>query len=61
MTAGQHKGAMLLTLLQVRGRGRFEAVVYDDDNIRHVAYVFAAVPAAARKSPRSTTRAKTRT
>jgi hypothetical protein len=42
MTAGQHKGAMLLTLLH-DGRDDIDAVVYDDDNIRHVANVYAAV------------------
>ena len=42
MTAGQHKGAMLLTLLH-DARDDIDAIVYDDDNIRHVANVYAAV------------------
>jgi hypothetical protein len=42
MTAGQSKGAMLLTLLH-RADVDIDAIVYDDDNIRHVAYVFAAI------------------
>jgi hypothetical protein len=42
MTAGQHKGAMLLTLLHDVG-GDVDAVVYDDDNVKHVANVYAAV------------------
>jgi hypothetical protein len=42
MTAGQPKGAMLLTMLH-HAAAEVGAVVYDDDNIRHVAYVFAAV------------------
>lgn len=42
MTAGQHKGAMLLTLLHDAAND-IDAVVYDDDNIRHVANVYAAV------------------
>jgi hypothetical protein len=42
MTAGQNKGAMLLTLLHDAGR-EIDAVVYDDDNIRHVAAVYAAM------------------
>ena len=42
MTAGQHKGAMLLTLLH-DASGDIDAVVYDDDNIRHVGGVYAAV------------------
>lgn len=42
MTAGQHKGAMLLTLLH-DARENVDAVVYDDDNIRHVANVYAAL------------------
>lgn len=42
MTAGQHKGAMLLTLLH-DAREDVDAVVYDDDNIRHVANVYAAL------------------
>ena len=42
MTAGQHKGAMLLTLLHDT-KGDIDAIVYDDDNIRHVSNVYAAV------------------
>lgn len=42
MTAGQHKGAMLLTLLH-DAASDIDAVVYDDDNIRHVANVYAAM------------------
>jgi hypothetical protein len=42
MTAGQHKGAMLLTLLH-DAASNIDAVVYDDDNIRHVANVYAAM------------------
>lgn len=42
MTAGQHKGAMLLTLLHDAGDD-VDAIVYDDDNIKHVANVYAAV------------------
>ena len=42
MTAGQNKGAMLLTMLHDT-RDDFDAVVYDDDNIRHVAFVFGAL------------------
>lgn len=42
MTAGQHKGAMLLTLLN-DSKDDFDAIVYDDDNIRHVANVYSAV------------------
>lgn len=42
MTAGQSKGAMLLTILH-RAEMAVQAVVYDDDNIRHVGYVFAAI------------------
>ena len=41
MTAGQHKGAMLLTLLHDAGDD-VDAIVYDDDNIRHVGNVFSA-------------------
>jgi hypothetical protein len=44
MTAGQHKGAMLLTLLHDAGED-VDAIVYNDDNIRHVANVFGAVVA----------------
>lgn len=42
MTAGQHKGAMLLTLLH-DAREDIDAIVYVDDNIRHVANVYAAL------------------
>jgi hypothetical protein len=42
MTAGQPKGAMLLALLH-HATPKIEAVVYADDHIRHVAYVFAAM------------------
>jgi Protein of unknown function (DUF2608) len=42
MTAGQNKAAMLLTLLH-DARADMDAVVYDDDNIRYVASVYAAV------------------
>ena len=35
MTAGQHKGIMLLTLLNDATRD-IKAVVYVDDNVRHV-------------------------
>jgi hypothetical protein len=42
MTAGQSKGAMLLALLH-HADADIRAVVYADDRILHVAYVFAAV------------------
>lgn len=42
MTAGQHKGAMLLTILH-DAQEDIDAIVYDDDNQRHVANVYAAV------------------
>jgi hypothetical protein len=42
MTAGQPKGAMLLPMLH-HADADIRAVVYADDQIRHVAYVFAAV------------------
>ena len=42
MTAGQPKGAMLLSILH-HAIPEVDAVVYADDHIRHVAYVFAAV------------------
>lgn len=42
MTAGQPKGAMIITMLKYADAD-IRAVVYVDDNIRHVAYVFAAV------------------
>jgi hypothetical protein len=48
MTAGQHKGAMLLTLLHDT-KDDIDAIVYDDDNIRHVANVYAAVLARGRE------------
>lgn len=41
MTAGQHKGIMLLTLLQHSPRD-IQAIVYVDDNVRHVGNVFSA-------------------
>jgi hypothetical protein len=41
MTAGQHKGIMMLTLLNDATRD-IKAVVYVDDNVRHVGNVFAA-------------------
>jgi Protein of unknown function (DUF2608) len=42
MTAGQPKGAMLLALLH-HAEPEIRAIVYADDHIRHVAYVFAAM------------------
>jgi hypothetical protein len=42
MTSGQNKGAMLLALLS-KAKDQPEAIVYDDDNIRHVANVYTAV------------------
>ena len=39
MTAGQHKGVMLLTLLHNSDRD-IKAIVYADDNVRHVGSVF---------------------
>jgi Protein of unknown function (DUF2608) len=42
MTSGQNKGAMLLTILH-RASVDIDAIVYDDDNIRHVSFVFAAI------------------
>ena len=44
MTAGQHKGMMLLTLLKKSNRD-IKAVVYVDDNVRHVGSVFSAAVA----------------
>jgi hypothetical protein len=44
MTAGQHKGMMLLTLLKDATRD-IKAVVYVDDNVRHVGSVFSAAVA----------------
>ncbi len=41
MTAGQHKGIMLLTLLHKSDRD-IKAIVYVDDNVRHVGSVFSA-------------------
>lgn len=41
MTAGQPKGAMLLAFLHY-AQPDIRAIVYADDHIRHVAYVFAA-------------------
>ncbi|HVT27317.1 MAG TPA: DUF2608 domain-containing protein [Lacipirellulaceae bacterium] len=41
MTAGQHKGIMLLTLLDKADRD-IKAIVYVDDNVRHVGSVFSA-------------------
>jgi hypothetical protein len=41
LTAGQHKGIMLLTLLKDSPRV-IKAVVYADDNLRHVGNVFSA-------------------
>jgi hypothetical protein len=44
MTAGQHKGMMLLTLLKKSDRD-IKAIVYVDDNLRHVGAVFSAAVA----------------
>jgi hypothetical protein len=44
MTAGQHKGIMLLTLLKDSSRN-IKAVVYVDDNVKHVGNVFSAAVA----------------
>lgn len=44
MTAGQHKGMMLLTLLKNATRD-IKAIVYVDDNVRHVGAVFSAAVA----------------
>jgi hypothetical protein len=41
LTAGQHKGIMLLTLLTDSPR-EIKAVIYADDNLRHVGNVFSA-------------------
>jgi len=41
MTAGQHKGMLLLTLLK-HATNDITAIVYVDDNVRHVAAVFSA-------------------
>src|SRR5262245_2039987 len=48
MTAGQPKGAMMITMLKY-AEPDIKAVVYVDDNIRHVAYVFAAVAGRGKK------------
>jgi len=44
MTAGQHKGMMLLTLLKKSTRD-IKAIIYVDDNVRHVGNVFSAAVA----------------
>lgn len=44
MTAGQHKGIMLLTLLK-RSQRPIKAVIYLDDNVKHVGNVFSAAEA----------------
>jgi len=44
MTAGQHKGIMLLTLLKKAERD-IKAIVYVDDNVKHVGNVFSAAVA----------------
>jgi hypothetical protein len=44
MTAGQHKGIMLLTLLKDSPRD-IKAVIYVDDNLKHVGNVFSAATA----------------
>jgi hypothetical protein len=44
MTAGQHKGIMLLTLLKDSPRN-IKAVIYVDDNVKHVGNVFSAAVA----------------
>ena len=44
MTAGQHKGVMLLTLLKDSSR-HIKAVIYVDDNVKHVGNVFSAAVA----------------
>jgi hypothetical protein len=41
MTAGQHKGIMLLTLLKDASRD-IKAVIYVDDNVKHAGNVFSA-------------------
>jgi hypothetical protein len=41
MTAGQHKGMMLLTLLE-KSKRNIKAIVYVDDNVRHVGSVLSA-------------------
>ena len=60
MTAGQHKGAMLLTILH-DAAADVDAVVYNDDNTLHVANVYAAMlDRATRKSPPFITRTRSR-
>jgi hypothetical protein len=44
MTAGQHKGMMLMTLLKKSPRD-IKAIIYVDDNVRHVGAVFSAAVA----------------
>jgi hypothetical protein len=44
MTAGQHKGIMLLTLLK-KAKRDIKALIYVDDNVRHVGNVFSAAVA----------------
>ena len=44
MTAGQHKGMMLMTLLK-RSPRDIKAIVYVDDSVRHVGAVFSAAVA----------------
>jgi hypothetical protein len=44
MTAGQHKGMLLLTLLK-HAKNEIKAIVYVDDNVRHVGAVFSAAVA----------------
>jgi hypothetical protein len=44
MTAGQHKGVMMLTLLKDSPRN-IKAIIYADDNVKHVGNVFSAAVA----------------
>jgi hypothetical protein len=44
MTAGQHKGMMLITLLE-KAKRDIKAIIYVDDNVRHVGNVFSAAVA----------------
>jgi hypothetical protein len=44
MTAGQHKGMLLLTLLK-HAKNDIKAIIYVDDNVRHVGAVFSAAVA----------------
>jgi hypothetical protein len=44
MIAGQHKGIMLMTLLR-RSKRDIKAIVYVDDNVRHIGSVFTAAGA----------------